>query len=196
MLMLPSVRPEDAGTYVCTATNRQGKVKAFAYLQVPGRTTPALIGSTRQLAHGGFSDSLLSAERVVPYFTQTPYSFLPLPTIKDAYRKFEIKITFRPDSADGEQAPHGSGRLAWGRVGACLLDLSSQYEPRQKLLSCPEPHWVSLASLLFPILLWHSGLHLLLLHGCFDAQPFLVHLPDLFKVLFNLMDLIHSLPLH
>ncbi|XP_047579738.1 basement membrane-specific heparan sulfate proteoglycan core protein isoform X13 [Lutra lutra] len=75
MLVLPSVRPQDAGTYVCTATNRQGKVKAFAHLQVP--------------------------ERVVPYFTQTPHSFLPLPTIKDAYRKFEIKITFRPDSADG-----------------------------------------------------------------------------------------------
>ncbi|XP_053431699.1 basement membrane-specific heparan sulfate proteoglycan core protein isoform X4 [Nycticebus coucang] len=75
MLMLPSVRPQDAGTYVCTATNRQGKVKAFAHLHVP--------------------------ERVVPYFTQTPHSFLPLPTIKDAYRKFEIKITFRPDSADG-----------------------------------------------------------------------------------------------
>lgn len=53
MLMLPSVRPEDAGTYVCTATNRQGKVKAFAYLQVPGRRTPALMGGTRQLAHGG-----------------------------------------------------------------------------------------------------------------------------------------------
>nr|XP_058908989.1 basement membrane-specific heparan sulfate proteoglycan core protein isoform X11 [Kogia breviceps] len=75
MLLLPSVQPQDAGTYVCTATNRQGKVKAFAHLQVP--------------------------ERVVPYFTQTPHSFLPLPTIKDAYRKFEIKITFRPDSADG-----------------------------------------------------------------------------------------------
>lgn len=38
----------------------------------------------------------------MPYFTQTPHSFLPLPTIKDAYRKFEIKITFRPDSADGK----------------------------------------------------------------------------------------------
>ncbi|XP_023578281.1 basement membrane-specific heparan sulfate proteoglycan core protein isoform X8 [Octodon degus] len=75
MLMLPLVQPQDAGTYVCTATNRQGKVKAFVHLQVP--------------------------ERVVPYFTQTPHSFLPLPTIKDAYRKFEIKITFRPDSADG-----------------------------------------------------------------------------------------------
>ncbi|XP_043301913.1 basement membrane-specific heparan sulfate proteoglycan core protein isoform X5 [Cervus canadensis] len=85
MLLLPSVRPQDAGTYVCTASNRQGKVKAFAQLQVP--------------------------ERVVPYFTQTPYSFLPLPTIKDAYRKFEIKITFRPDSADGMLLYNGQKRI-------------------------------------------------------------------------------------
>ncbi|VFV24759.1 basement membrane-specific heparan [Lynx pardinus] len=85
MLLLPSVRPQDAGTYVCTATNHQGKVKAFAHLQVP--------------------------ERVVPYFTQTPHSFLPLPTIKDAYRKFEIKITFRPDSSDGMLLYNGQKRI-------------------------------------------------------------------------------------
>uniref|UniRef100_G1NWX9 Heparan sulfate proteoglycan 2 n=1 Tax=Myotis lucifugus TaxID=59463 RepID=G1NWX9_MYOLU len=85
MLLLPSVQPQDAGTYVCTATNRQGKVKAFADLHVP--------------------------ERVVPYFTQTPHSFLPLPAIKDAYRKFEIKITFRPDSADGMLLYNGQKRI-------------------------------------------------------------------------------------
>lgn len=43
------------------------------------------------------------AEHLVPYFTQTPRSFLPLPTIKDAYKMFEIQITFRPDAADGER---------------------------------------------------------------------------------------------
>ncbi|XP_036888876.1 basement membrane-specific heparan sulfate proteoglycan core protein isoform X12 [Sturnira hondurensis] len=90
VLLLPSVRPQDAGTYVCTATNRQGKVKAFANLQVP--------------------------ERVVPYFTQTPHSFLPLPTIKDAYRKFEIKITFRPDSADGMLLYNGQKRIPGSRT--------------------------------------------------------------------------------
>lgn len=69
----------------------------------------------------------------MPYFTQTPHSFLPLPTIKDAYRKFEIKITFRPDSADGEQqgtGPGWPGRGPRGSPSPALWEGTSAAAPR------------------------------------------------------------------
>ncbi|XP_074831677.1 basement membrane-specific heparan sulfate proteoglycan core protein isoform X3 [Carettochelys insculpta] len=102
-LTIASVKPEDAGVYVCTASNRQGKVTAFSMLKV--------------------------RERVVPYFTQNPRSFLTLPTIKDAYKKFEIQITFRPDAADalilysgmllynGQRTSTGADFVSFGLVG-------------------------------------------------------------------------------
>ncbi|XP_067423107.1 basement membrane-specific heparan sulfate proteoglycan core protein isoform X3 [Emydura macquarii macquarii] len=103
VLTIPSVKPEDAGIYVCTASNRQGKVTAFSMLKV--------------------------RERVVPYFTQNPQAFLTLPTIKDAYKKFEIQITFRPDTADalilysgmllynGQKKSTGADFVSFGLVG-------------------------------------------------------------------------------
>ncbi|XP_064381758.1 basement membrane-specific heparan sulfate proteoglycan core protein isoform X2 [Dromaius novaehollandiae] len=97
VLTLPAVRPEDAGVYVCAASNRQGQETAFSVLRV--------------------------RERLVPYFTQTPRSFLPLPTIKDAYKKFEIQITFRPDVADGmllyngQRKSSGADFVSFGLVG-------------------------------------------------------------------------------
>uniref|UniRef100_A0A8C3T706 Heparan sulfate proteoglycan 2 n=1 Tax=Chelydra serpentina TaxID=8475 RepID=A0A8C3T706_CHESE len=97
ILTIPSVKPEDAGIYVCTASNRQGKVTAFSMLKV--------------------------RERVVPYFTQNPPTFLALPTIKDAYKKFEIQITFRPESADGmllyngQKKSTGADFVSFGLVG-------------------------------------------------------------------------------
>lgn len=40
----------------------------------------------------------------MPYFAQEPLSYLTLPTIKNAYKTFNIKVTFRPDNVDGERA--------------------------------------------------------------------------------------------
>ncbi|XP_078281510.1 basement membrane-specific heparan sulfate proteoglycan core protein [Rhinoraja longicauda] len=75
VLTIPSAAPKHTGTYVCTATNDQGTETAYAMLKV--------------------------RERKVPYFTQSPISYIAVPTIKDAYHEFEIKITFRSDAADG-----------------------------------------------------------------------------------------------
>ncbi|XP_053339071.1 basement membrane-specific heparan sulfate proteoglycan core protein isoform X5 [Clarias gariepinus] len=75
VLIVPGVTHEDSGTYVCTASNKQGKVEAF----------------TKLIVH----------ERVMPYFSQEPLSYLMLPTIKNSYKAFKIQITFRPDNVDG-----------------------------------------------------------------------------------------------
>ncbi|XP_061457671.1 basement membrane-specific heparan sulfate proteoglycan core protein isoform X5 [Rhineura floridana] len=103
ILTIPSARPEDTGIYVCTASNRQGKVTAFSMLKV--------------------------RERVVPYFTQNPQSYLVLPTMKDAYKTFAIEITFRPDVPDalmlysgmlvynGQKKNTGTDFVSFGLVG-------------------------------------------------------------------------------
>ncbi|XP_050953195.1 basement membrane-specific heparan sulfate proteoglycan core protein isoform X16 [Labeo rohita] len=97
VLTVPGVTDSDAGTYVCTAANKQGKVEAF----------------TRLLVH----------ERVMPYFTQEPLSYLTLPTIKNSYKAFSIKITFRPDNVDGmilyngQKKTTGADFISFGLVG-------------------------------------------------------------------------------
>ncbi|XP_014117185.1 PREDICTED: basement membrane-specific heparan sulfate proteoglycan core protein isoform X3 [Pseudopodoces humilis] len=97
VLTLPAVRPEDAGVYTCVASNHRGQQTAYYVLKVQ--------------------------EHVVPYFGQSPRSFLPLPTIKDAYKRFEILITFRPDAADGlllyngQRKNSGADFISFGLVG-------------------------------------------------------------------------------
>ncbi|XP_060913969.1 basement membrane-specific heparan sulfate proteoglycan core protein isoform X2 [Labrus mixtus] len=100
VLTVPRVTHEDSGTYVCTASNKQGKVEAFTTLEVH--------------------------ERVMPYFTQEPLSYLTLPTIKNAYKSFSIKINFRPDNVDGmilyngQRRTTGADFISLGLVGGRL----------------------------------------------------------------------------
>ncbi|XP_038577847.1 basement membrane-specific heparan sulfate proteoglycan core protein isoform X10 [Micropterus salmoides] len=100
VLTVPRVTHEDSGTYVCTASNKQGKVEAFTTLQVH--------------------------ERVMPYFVQEPLSYLTLPTIKNAYKAFSIKINFRPDNVDGmilyngQRRTTGADFISLGLVGGRL----------------------------------------------------------------------------
>lgn len=51
-------------------------------------------------------EACVSSERVMPYFAQEPFSYLTLPTIKNAYKAFSLKINFRPDNVDGKQVEH------------------------------------------------------------------------------------------
>ncbi|RMB89711.1 hypothetical protein DUI87_33908 [Hirundo rustica rustica] len=96
VLTLPAVRPEDAGVYTCVAANHRGQQTAYYVLKVQ--------------------------EHVIPYFGQSSRSFLPLPTIKDAYKRFEILITFRPDAADALRLGQYHTirllrNLTWGSLG-------------------------------------------------------------------------------
>ncbi|XP_064160473.1 basement membrane-specific heparan sulfate proteoglycan core protein-like isoform X1 [Anguilla rostrata] len=93
VLTIPNATAEDSGAYVCTASNKQGKVQAFSTLRVH--------------------------ERVVPYFTQTPLSYLTLPTIKNSYKAFNVKISFRPDTTDGMMVYNGQRKT----TGADFISL-------------------------------------------------------------------------
>ncbi|XP_040902825.1 basement membrane-specific heparan sulfate proteoglycan core protein isoform X9 [Toxotes jaculatrix] len=100
VLTVPRVSHDDSGTYVCTASNKQGKVEAFT--------------------------TLLVHERVMPYFAQEPLSYLTLPTIKNAYKAFSVKISFRPDNVDGmilyngQRRTTGADFISLGLVGGRL----------------------------------------------------------------------------
>ncbi|XP_071874846.1 terribly reduced optic lobes isoform X24 [Bombus fervidus] len=73
-LKLTNVKAEDAGTYICTVNNDHENIEIPTMLVVTG---------------------------VVPYFSQAPQSFIALPPLADSYLKFNIEISFKPQSYDG-----------------------------------------------------------------------------------------------
>nr|CAD7571475.1 unnamed protein product [Timema californicum] len=74
LLNIHDINANDAGTYVCTAQNAMVKMDIPTVLVVTG---------------------------VVPYFAQAPLSYMMLPTLPDAYLKFDIEVSFKPESQDG-----------------------------------------------------------------------------------------------
>uniref|UniRef100_T1IKD2 Basement membrane-specific heparan sulfate proteoglycan core protein n=1 Tax=Strigamia maritima TaxID=126957 RepID=T1IKD2_STRMM len=98
VLTIPDVRAEDAGTYVCTATNYEDKVSIPNVLTVIG---------------------------VIPRFSQSPSSFMALPMLPAAYLVFDIEISFKPESQNGLIFYNGQKK---GGVGDFLsLGLNGSY---------------------------------------------------------------------
>lgn len=73
-MKLMKVRAEDAGTYICTASNGDETSEVPTVLVVTG---------------------------VVPNFNQAPRSYIALRPLHDGYGRHNIEISFKPESYDG-----------------------------------------------------------------------------------------------
>lgn len=73
-MRLIEVEGDDAGVYSCRGNNDEDTTETFTTLVVTG---------------------------LVPYFSQAPLSFIELAPLMDAYLKFDIEISFRPESPNG-----------------------------------------------------------------------------------------------
>ncbi|XP_046613235.1 basement membrane-specific heparan sulfate proteoglycan core protein isoform X7 [Neodiprion virginianus] len=95
-LTLVNVKAEDAGTYICTASNGQTSVEILQILVVTG---------------------------VVPYFNQAPESYISFRPLQDAMLKFDIEVSFKPEMYDGiilynaEKSDGGGDFIALSLVG-------------------------------------------------------------------------------
>ncbi|XP_039313933.1 basement membrane-specific heparan sulfate proteoglycan core protein isoform X8 [Solenopsis invicta] len=86
-LKLTNVKAEDAGTYICVGNNGETRVEVPTVLVVTG---------------------------VVPNFSQAPESYIAFPPLPDSYLKFNIEISFKPESYDGillynDESGHDNG---------------------------------------------------------------------------------------
>ena len=74
-LSISYVTAEDAGTYICSVKNPYTSTDVTTVLVITG---------------------------VVPYFTQTPSSYMAFSTLPDAYLKFDIEVSFKPEDKNGK----------------------------------------------------------------------------------------------
>jgi hypothetical protein len=74
-LILSKVQAEDAGIYICKTNNSQTFEE---------------------------TSTVLSVTHLVPFFDQSPLSYLELDTLDDAYLDFEVDISFKPEDPNGK----------------------------------------------------------------------------------------------
>ncbi|KAK2193775.1 hypothetical protein NP493_5g02050 [Ridgeia piscesae] len=74
ILTIPFLKVEDAGEYVCSASNEFGVSQAIVVLRIGA---------------------------MVPLFTQNPVSYVTYPTLRDAYLNFDIELFMKPQTTDG-----------------------------------------------------------------------------------------------
>jgi dystroglycan 1 len=74
LLIIPAIREEDFGEYICSASNRFGSAEGIIVLQ---------------------------SGELVPYFAQNPKSFMTYKGIKEPYQSFDLEVSFKPQTSDG-----------------------------------------------------------------------------------------------
>ncbi|XP_022668849.1 basement membrane-specific heparan sulfate proteoglycan core protein-like isoform X5 [Varroa destructor] len=74
LLVVADAAPSDAGTYICIARNENYRLEVPTHVVVTG---------------------------ALPRFVQAPRSYIRLPAIPDAYKRFDIELRFRADKLDG-----------------------------------------------------------------------------------------------
>lgn len=75
VLQLTEVQASDAGTYICTARSNGQTVEIPTTLVVTG---------------------------AIPFFPQSPRSYMSFPKLEQTYAKFNFEVTFKPERENGE----------------------------------------------------------------------------------------------
>lgn len=116
LLKLISVQAGDAGTYICTARHN-GQV-----VEIP--TTLVVTGA-------------------IPFFPQSPRSFMKFPKIDQAYSKFNFEITFRPERPNGLILYNGQKRAGGDYIALSLASGIPQFRysfgDQQGILAAEKP---------------------------------------------------------
>ncbi|KAH8329979.1 hypothetical protein KR067_012076, partial [Drosophila pandora] len=100
-LSLDGVQANDAGTYICTASYRDGETVDFP--------------------------SILVVTGAIPQFRQEPRSYMSFPTLPDSSFKFNFELTFRPETGDGLLLFNGQTRGSGDYIALSLKDRYAEF---------------------------------------------------------------------